>query len=205
MHHFTRQDLSARQQYKFISGSIIPRPIAWVTTFAGTVVNLAPFSFFSSIPGSEPLMTLAIGRKTPQQPKDTAANLLATGEAVVHIVSADLVEQMNATAANLPASESEVVATQLDLVTSHSVAVPGLAAAKIRFESTVYQHLVINDHTGQAMADLFVLRVSDFYFADEVFDATHDYILPAALKPVARLAGAEYAELGPTYQLTRPQ
>lgn len=179
MHHFTRQDLSARQQYKFISGSIIPRPIAWVTTLAGAVVNLAPFSFFSSIPGSEPLMTLAIGRKTPQQPKDTAANL--------------------------PASESEVVATQLDLVTSHSVAVPGLAAAKIRFESTVYQHLVINDHTGQAMADLFVLRVSDFYFADEVFDATHDYILPAALKPVARLAGAEYAELGPTYQLTRPQ
>lgn len=54
MHHFTRQDLSARQQYKFISGSIIPRPIAWVTTLAGAVVNLAPFSFFSVFPVVNP-------------------------------------------------------------------------------------------------------------------------------------------------------
>ncbi|MFC6171591.1 flavin reductase family protein [Loigolactobacillus jiayinensis] len=205
MYHFTRQDLSAQQQYKFISGSIIPRPIAWVTTLAGDVVNLAPFSFFSSIPGSEPLMTLAIGRKAPQQPKDTAANLLANGEAVVHIVSADLVEQMNATAATLPPTESEVRAADLKLVNSQSVAVPGLAAAKIRFETTVYQHLLVPDHSGTPMADLFVLRVSDFYFASDVFDATHGYILPAALQPVARLAGAEYAELGATYQLARPQ
>ncbi|MFD1318863.1 flavin reductase family protein [Loigolactobacillus zhaoyuanensis] len=205
MYHFTRQDLTAQQQYKFISGSIIPRPIAWVTTLAGAVVNLAPFSFFSSVPGNEPLMTLAIGRKSAQQPKDTAANLLATGEAVVHIVSADLVAQMNATAATLPADKSEATAAQLELVPSHTVAVPGLAAAKIRFETSLYQHVLIKDSADQPMADLFVLRVSDFYFATDVFDAERQYILPSALQPVARLAGTEYAELGPTYRLVRPR
>ncbi|MDN6334969.1 MAG: flavin reductase, partial [Lacticaseibacillus paracasei] len=89
MFNLAAADLSARDQYKLRAGSIIPRPIAWITTQNTTgLINLAPFSFTTGISNQLPLLSVAVLRDRGQA-KDTAANLLARHEAVVHIVSAD--------------------------------------------------------------------------------------------------------------------
>lgn len=205
MLHFPANELTVKQQYKFLSGSIVPRPIAWITTLNETedTINLAPFSFFSGVSDTIPLVSIAILRKNGGL-KDSARNLLHTKEAVIHIVDESLIEQMNQTAANLPANQSEVELAQLELTDSHSVAVPGLKKAKIRFEAKLYNHFPIKDDNDTIITDLFVLKVNDFYFDKTVFDSEKDYILVKELAPVARLSGNQYATLNEEYTLVRP-
>jgi len=198
-------ELSARDQYKLLSGSIIPRPIAWMTTLTPDqqVVNLAPFSFFTGLSNQLPLLSVAILRH--DGPKDTAVNLLANEQAVVHIVSHDLVGAMNQSAASLDADVSELTTLDLPTVASQHVAVPGLAQAKIRLETELYQYVPVTDDQGAIITDLFILKVLGFHFDDEIIDSDHLYINSTALDPVARLSGPTYAQLGATFTLKRPR
>jgi len=201
------QDLAAKEAYKLISGSVIPRPIAWITTYNRdkSVINLAPFSFFSGVAGKEPLVSVSILRKEDGSVKDTARNLIDTKEAVVHVVSEGLVHKMNQTAASLDAKETELADTNLETVESKLVAVPGLQAAKVRFEVQVYQYVPIKDAHDQIITDMFILKVVEMYFDETILNQEKNYIDAKALKPVARLAGPQYANLGKTYRITRPK
>ena len=201
------QDLAAKEAYKLISGSVIPRPIAWITTYNRdkSVINLAPFSFFSGVAGKEPLVSVSILRKDDGRIKDTARNLIDTKEAVVHVVSEGLVHKMNQTAASLDAKETELADTNLETVESKLVAVPGLQAAKARFEVQVYQYVPIKDAHDQIITDMFILKVVEMYFDETILNQEKNYIDAQALKPVARLAGPQYANLGKTYRITRPK
>lgn len=206
MHHFKTEDLSVKQQYKLLTGSVIPRPIAWITSLNtdADIVNAAPFSFFSVASNQIPLLTVSILR-TDGKAKDTSENILAQKEAVVHIVSESLTINMNETSAPLPSTESELDRTDLSLVDSSSIKVPGIKEALIRFETTLYQHIPIKDEEGTIMTDHFLLKVTDVHLDPSVFDAEKEYILPEALRPVARLSGTAYSELGKIFSITRPQ
>ena len=206
MIHFTSDKLSKKQQYKFLSGSIIPRPIAWITTLTadGKTVNLAPFSFFSGVSNELPLLSIAILRQNGEM-KDSARNLLATKEAVIHIVDKSLIHVMNQTSRSLAPDQSEVELTNLTLEPSLSVQVPGISEAKIRFETTLHQYVPIKNQQDQIVTDLFILAVSDFHFSESVFDQKNDYILTEKLLPVARLAGNKYATLADEYTVKRPK
>lgn len=206
MIHFSADELTNKQHYKFMSGSVIPRAIAWMTTFAedGETINVAPFSFFSVASNVLPLLSVAFLRKG-DTPKDTARNLMKHKEGVIHIVSMDTAKDMNETSAPLPPDESELTRTDLTLTDSQTVSVPGLKEAKIRFEVTVYQHIPVEDEKGNVITDLFLLKVEDFYFDESVFDEEKQYILPEALAPVARLAGNQYATIGELFELIRPK
>lgn len=206
MFHYQQEELSASQQYKFLSGSIVPRPIAWVSTLSpeGDVVNLAPFSLFSIVSKELPLVSLSIMRENGEQ-KDTAFNLSQTGEGVIHIVDEGLLEEMNASSASLPRNESELSQLNLKTVASHRVKAPAIAEAKIRFEGKVSQHLPIyNQDKSQIITDLFILEILDYYFNEEVFEEETGYVDVLSLKPIARLAGPTYGVLGTTYDLSRP-
>ena len=148
MINLSASELSPHEQYKLLSGSIIPRPIAWITTqnTAG-LINIAPFSFTTGISNQLPLLSVAILRER-QVPKDTAANLLARHEAVVHMVSTDLTKAMNQTAARLAPDQSELTLIDLPLIPSTEIQVPGLQAARIRFETILYQYVPIRDAAG---------------------------------------------------------
>lgn len=206
MIHFTSDKLSKKQQYKFLSGSIIPRPIAWITTLTadGKTVNLAPFSFFSGVSNELPLLSISILRQNGEM-KDSARNLLATKEAVIHIVDESLIHVMNQTSRSLAPDQSEVELTNLTLEPSLSVQVPGISEAKIRFETTLHQYVPIKNQQDQVVTDLFILAVSDFHFSESVFDQKNDYILTEKLLPVARLAGNKYATLADEYTVKRPK
>src|SRR3954465_11376457 len=91
--------LSERENYKFLIGSIIPRPIAFITSVSkdGTL-NGAPFSYFNIVSSNPPMISVAIQRNGGKQ-KDTARNILDSEEFVVHIVDQENVEKINETAA----------------------------------------------------------------------------------------------------------
>lgn len=205
MFHYTAEQLNKKQQYKFVSGSVIPRPIAWVTTLSkdGSVVNAAPFSFFSAASNELPLLTVAILRKDGVI-KDTARNILDRKEAVVHIVDQTVVEDMNQTSAPLAPDESELDQTNLTLIDSMSVQVPSIVEAKIRFEGVLHQYVPIKDEHDNIVTDFFFIRVTDFFFDETVFDQEAEYILTDKLNPVARLAGNQYATLDKEFTIVRP-
>ncbi|AQG73969.1 hypothetical protein AWJ15_13670 [Lacticaseibacillus rhamnosus] len=205
MINLSASELSPHEQYKLLSGSIIPRPIAWITTqnTAG-LINIAPFSFTTGISNQLPLLSVAILRER-QAPKDTAANLLARHEAVVHMVSTDLTKAMNQTAARLAPDQSELTLIDLPLIPSTEIQVPGLQAARIRFETILYQYVPIRDAAGIIMTDLFILEIRQFHFAETVLDLPTLHVNTTALAPIARLAGPNYAELGRTFTLRRPK
>ncbi|WP_035051892.1 flavin reductase family protein [Carnobacterium pleistocenium] len=205
MFHYKAEQLNKKQQYKFVSGSVIPRPIAWVTSLSkdGSVVNAAPFSFFSAASNELPLLTVAILRKDGVI-KDTARNILDRKEAVIHIVDQTVVEEMNETSAPLPSDQSELEQTQLTLIDSSSVKVPSIAEAKIRFEGVLHQYVPIKDEHDAIVTDFFFIRVTDFFFDEAVFDQEKEYILTDKLNPVARLAGNRYATLAEEFTIVRP-
>ena len=205
MINLSASELSPHEQYKLLSGSIIPRPIAWITTqnTAG-LINIAPFSFTTGISNQLPLLSVAILRER-QVPKDTAANLLARHEAVVHMVSTDLTKAMNQTAARLAPDQSELTLIDLPLIPSTEIQVPGLQAARIRFETILYQYVPIRNAAGIIMTDLFILEIRQFHFAETVLDLPTLHVNTTALAPIARLAGPNYAELGRTFTLRRPK
>lgn len=206
MHHYSIEELDNSRMYKMISGSIIPRAIGWITTLdeESEVVNAAPFSFTSGVSNEMPLISMAILRKDGEA-KDSARNLLKYKNGVVHIVSEDIVDEMNETAANLKADESELDRTNLHLIPSTRVKTPGIKEAKIRMEVTVYDYHPVKDRGGKIVTDFFFLEVTDFHFDEAVFDVEKEYISVEALQPVARLAGPYYATLDDVYRKDRPQ
>lgn len=205
MLHYSTSQLSSKQAYKFLSGSIIPRPIAWVTTLNqehGTI-NAAPFSFFNAVASDIPLVTLAVLRRAGSI-KDTARNILETKELVIHLVDDQVVESMNKTAASLEPEQSEITINEIETTASKSVAVPGITAAPIRMEARLHQYVPIKNHEEQIITDLFILEITDFHFAEAVFDKENEYILPEEFKPIARLAGNTYSHIDGLFDLTRP-
>ncbi len=130
-----------RENYKFLIGSIIPRPIAFVTTLSEDgILNGAPFSYFNIVSSNPPMISLSIQRSEGRQ-KDSARNIIKNKEFVVHIVDEQNVEKINKTAANLPPSQSEIQFAELTPVESVKISVPGVKEAKVRMECVIEHSL----------------------------------------------------------------
>lgn len=194
--------LTERENYKLLIGSIIPRPIAFVTTLShDAVLNGAPFSYFNIVSSDPPLISLSIQRSGGKA-KDTARNMKTRGEFVVHIVDEDNVHQVNMTAAKLPPDQSEVQLAGLTPVDSVKVTVPGIAEAKIRMECVVEHALEFGGH-GKNGCDFIIGRVMQFHIQDHIYE--NGRIDPVGLKAVSRLAGHHYAKIGDIFEIERPE
>ncbi|HBI6764615.1 TPA: flavin reductase family protein [Listeria monocytogenes] len=202
---FKSADLSQKENYKFLTGSIIPRPIAFVTMLAedGETVNAAPFSFFNVVSSDPAIVSIAVQRANGEQ-KDTARNAAFTKEINIHIVSESFVEEMNKTAARLAPDVSEIDKTSLHLEKVPGMKTPKISEANIVLTAKLEQIIPIKNDAGEVVSDLILARILTYYFADEVFDSEHHYILPEKLEPVARLAGNDYTKLGDIFRIERP-
>lgn len=197
-------ELTERENYKLLIGSVIPRPVAVVTTkSAKDIVNIAPFSYFNIVSSNPPILSLAIQRKQDAV-KDTAKNILETREAVIHILDEDNVEEVNKTAANLPNEESELYLTDLTLTDSVIISVPALTEAKVRFETSLYEHVEIRNK-NKVTADLFLLEVQKYHLNEIVYDDKTGRIDSRKLNAVSRLAGNDYAAIGEIFTIARPE
>lgn len=195
MKSYRAKELDEQLIYKLLSGSVVPRPIAWLTTQNEEgLVNVAPFSFFNVASANPPLLSVAFTGE-----KDSYLNLRTTKEAVVHLINSDNVVLMNQTAAKLAANESEAEKFALDLEPSQIVNVPSLVKSRVRFETQLYQDISL----GQE-GHLVLLEVVSLSFTDVVIDTEKFYIDIEALGPIARLAGNDYAKLGESFKIERP-
>ena len=201
MLHIQPEALTERENYKLLIGSIIPRPIAFTTTISEDgVVNAAPFSFFNIVSSNPPMLSVSIQRKNGVM-KDTARNAKANKQFVIHIVDTSNVEEINKTAANLPADESEIDTTSLTLVDSTVVNVPAVAESKVRFECELVQALELGD--GDAVGcDLLIGRIVAYHIAEDIYE--EGKIDPDKLAAVSRLAGNDYATIGDIFTIERP-
>lgn len=190
-----------RDNYKLLVGSIIPRPIAFVTTQSEEgIVNGAPFSYFNIVSSNPPMVSISIQRPTGER-KDTARNIYGNGEFVVHIVDRDNVGKINETAASLPPSESEVDMAGLTKVPSTRVSVPGVKESKIRMECRLVQAVPFGgDGPG---SDLFIGKIVQFHVDEAIYE--NGRIDPRGLGAVSRLAGSSYAAIGEIFSLERPK
>ncbi|MEK5478469.1 flavin reductase family protein [Paenibacillus sp. FSL R5-0407] len=194
---------SERDNYKLLTGSIIPRPVAFVTTLSGTgVLNAAPFSYFNIVTADPPMISVSVQRKQGL-PKDTARNAMELGAFVVHISDESNIEQINETAAALPPDESEIALAGLTPVPSESIPVPGVAEAKVRMECVLERAIQLGGTAEQPAADLLIGRVVRFHIAESVYEGGR--ITAAELKAISRLAGNDYAALGPVFSIRRPE
>ena len=194
--------LSPRTLYKLMTGSIVPRPIGWISTLseAGTP-NLAPFSYFNAVSADPPTLLFCLGMKDPGTPKDTLNNVQSTGEFVVNIVTEGLAEAMNHTSIKAPYGEDEFTLAGVTPALSLSVKPPRVAESPVHFECRVaHIYPVGEDESG---SHIVVGRITHIHVDDDVL-MDGDKIDIAKLKPVGRLAGRSYARITDTFDLERP-
>ncbi|MGO3048898.1 hypothetical protein CD110_10645 [Staphylococcus casei] len=194
--------LSDVQNYKLLSGSIIPRPIAFVTSQnKNGLLNAAPFSFFNIVNNAPPMISISVQRAGGKR-KDTALNIEEMGEFVVHITDENNVENVNITAAQLNPEENELDHTKFTLVDSENITVAGIKEAKVRLECKLDQIVEIgskDDGADLIIGEVVMYHIDEhIYYGDSKIDALK-------LEPVARLAGNDYAKLGDTFTIERPK
>jgi flavin reductase (DIM6/NTAB) family NADH-FMN oxidoreductase RutF len=182
--------LDAEKCYRLMSGMVVPRPIAWVTSLSGSgVLNLAPFSAFTFVSLKPPMLAISIGHKAGVY-KDTAQNILRNEEFVIHIADASLMNAVHESAAEFPPEVSEVEKLGLDTTASEFIKVPRLSLAPIAMECR-FRHCF---EFGEARTRLIVGEVMMFHVRDGLLE--NDKIETKALDPIARIAGPRYARLG---------
>ena len=189
--HVDPSQISPEACYKLLIGCVVPRPIAWVTSLSDSgVVNLAPFSCFMFLSSDPPLLGFTVGPHRRGK-KDTARNIHARREFVVHIADGTLVEPLHYSADEYPPDESEVDALLGSrTIPSSAISVPRLADAPIAMECVLHQVLQF----GRSGSEYLVGEVRLFHFREGLcvggrIDSEH-------LRPIGRLAGPTYSKLG---------
>jgi flavin reductase (DIM6/NTAB) family NADH-FMN oxidoreductase RutF len=154
---------SAPDNYKLLTNLVVPRPIAWVTTQnSDGVVNLAPFSFFNAVSGNPIYLIVSVGVNDAGEMKDTAKNILASGEFVVNMVTEELFDAMNLSAADFPFGESELAAAGLHAAPSVKVKPPRVAESQASMECKLHSTQQLGKNT------LIVGEVVMFHVADHL-------------------------------------
>ena len=197
---FDLDQLETSIAYKLLAATVMPRPIAWVVTESEHGLNAAPYSFFN-VMGSDP-PTVAIGLLSDPDRgfKDTASNILSTGEFVVNLVPERLVEAMNITAVNAPAEIDELALTKLSTTPSRYVTPPRISESPVAFECRSISNLV----TGPKQT-IVIGRVLSVYVEDDaVLNAEQGHIDTPRLDLVARSYGSDYVRSRDTFVLDRP-
>lgn len=194
--------LPPRDAYSWMISTILPRPIAWVSTIsADGKTNLAPFSFFQGVCANPPtLMFVPVNARNGVK-KDTTRNIEAVPEFVVNLVPFALAEAMNATSAMLPPGESEFERFGVAATPSERVRPPRVAASPVAFECSLDRIVVIGE--GALAANVIFGRILVAHVNDAVMgaDGRPD---PAKLDLIGRLGGEAYARTRDTFELSRP-
>ena len=193
---------SQRNIYKILSGAIIPRPIAWVSSISEEgITNLAPFSFFNMV-GDDPPHIMFSTVRTGDKNKDTLNNVLATKQFVVNLATEDLVEKMNDTSASLPPNESEFDYAGLTPAPSVFIKPPRVQESPVSMECELVHHYSLEGHQNGG-ATIMIGRVVMIHIDESIL--LDDFkINMETYKPVARLAGSNYSGLGEIFSIKRP-
>ncbi|MCB1999178.1 MAG: flavin reductase family protein [Rhodoferax sp.] len=191
----TADGMDTATAYRLLCGVVVPRPVAWITTMgADGVVNAAPFSSYNYVAHSPPMLAVNIGSRNGTL-KDTARNIVHSGEFVVNVATESNMELMHQTSAEFASDTSEAQALDIALLPSTLVRPPRIAISPVQMECKLHQAVQLG-----RLNTLYIGEVVAFHLSDAVYDGRH--VDSTRLRPIARLGGPHYAALGEIF--TRP-
>jgi flavin reductase (DIM6/NTAB) family NADH-FMN oxidoreductase RutF len=198
---FDIQNTDSSILYKLLTGTIIPRPIGWISTIdENGINNLAPFSYFNMV-SSDPACLMFSTRRDDNKYKDTLNNVLQNNQFVVNLVTIDVVEQMNTTSAAVPATVDEFELANITPIDSVFVKPKRVKESLVHFECEKIHHYFMDNETGGG-ACIIIGKIITMHIDDSILMENHKIDLEK-YKPVARLAGSNYSKLGELFQIKR--
>lgn len=202
-------DLPHSELYSILINSVVPRPIAWVSTVSASgQLNLAPFSFFNAVCIDPPLLAFAPGLRAPKQPeasqgeaKDTLRNVRETKEFVVNIVTYELAEAMNLTSGEYDASVNEIELAKLTPEPSQIVRPPRVGESPVSFECRLHQILDFAPRptsSSLVIGQVVSIHINDAHIKDGKLDRN-------SLDLIGRMGGMQYTRTTQRFEMMRPK
>ena len=198
---FDVDELNPQARYRLLNGGVTPRPIAWISTrSAENVDNLAPYSFFTVASCNPPVLLYTQVTQRNAVDKDTLKNLIETGECVINIVNAALLEKMNMTSASLAIDESEFNFANVESCASDKVLPRSVKESPVRYECTLRDTISISDLP--AGGNVILLDVKSIYVQDDLYD--NGMIDQVLVDSVGKMGGDHFSLTTEMVEINRP-
>lgn len=199
--NFDISELGVQEKYRLLNGGVTPRPIAWISTRSKDGIdNLAPYSFFTVASCNPPVLLYTQVTQRSGIDKDTLQNLKETGECVVNIVNAHLLEKMSTTSASIASDKSEFDLAQVEQSSSCKVDALSVAESPIRYECTLREVISVGDLP--AGGTIVLLDVKSVYVRDDLY--TDEGINQELIDSVGKMGGDGYSPTSHYVTLNRP-
>jgi flavin reductase (DIM6/NTAB) family NADH-FMN oxidoreductase RutF len=187
--------------YKLLTGTVIPRPIGWISTIDNNGINnLAPFSFFNVVCEDPPHVMFSTVR-TGNKNKDTLNNILENKQFVVNLVTEEVVEKMNATSQSVAADIDEFKLAGVTPIDAIYIRPKRVKESLVHFECEMVHHYFIENHQNGG-ACIIIGKIIAMHIDDSIL-MENNRINLETYKPVARLAGSNYSKLGEIFSIKR--
>ncbi len=199
---FDFESMTPTDRFTFLTGTVVPRPIALITTVSPSgAVNAAPYTFFSIAGIDPPIVTVTVLPTADGRMKDTGANILATGDFVVNLVSEDLATAMNTTCIDAPPGVNELDLAGLESTPSTKVRPPRIAASPVALECRLHSTVPLS-----ANQVLIVGRIVQGHVADRFVTSARDFAFDTAgFRLIGGMHGAKwYARTSDLFEMERP-
>jgi len=199
---FDMRTVAPATRYKILTSTITPRPIAWITTISRDgVPNAAPYSFFNAVGDDPPLIVLGlIKHPVTRLVKDTARNIMETGEFVVNLVCEADAAIMNESSVDAPPEVDELDYAGIATTPSEMVAPPRIATSPVSFECRKFAAMDIGRQTV-VLGEILMAHVKDEFISDR--ERVHFDTM--AMKLIGRTHGRGwYVRNSDSFQIERP-
>jgi flavin reductase (DIM6/NTAB) family NADH-FMN oxidoreductase RutF len=198
---FDVSGLEGQEKYRLLNGGVTPRPIAWISTRSrDNIDNLAPYSFFTIASCNPPVLLYTQVTQRSCIDKDTLQNLMETGECVINVVNASLLEKMNITSASLDIDESEFNFADVESCSSYKVLPCSVRESPIRYECSLREVISISElPTG---GKVILLDVKFIYVRDDLYK--NGNIDQQLVDSVGKMGGDHFSLTSKNVELNRP-
>lgn len=193
--------LSPGRAYRFLTSAIVPRPIAFISTVSAEGArNLAPFSYFMGVGSKPPTLAVSIIKRDGRL-KDTARNILATGEFVVNVATEELAARVTLASGEYAPEVDEFALTGLTPAPCERVRAPRVTESPVNLECRLHRSFDLGEAPFDVtliIGEVLVAHVRDDLWAEGMIQADR-------LRPIGRLGAHFYAPLGEIFGIDRPQ
>ncbi|MBU9376215.1 flavin reductase family protein [Burkholderia multivorans] len=195
--HFNFATLNARERYKLLIGTVIPRPIAFVTTLSRSgQPNAGPFSFFNVLTHDPAIVAIGVENYDDMSFKDTARNIRETGEFTVHICDTALAAQMEICAIKFEPGVDELVEAGLETVPGRMVSSPRIVSAPAALECRRHTTLQV----GPAR-EIILGEVVGIFVRSDALDPSSLHIDQQRMDAIGRLGGHSYSRTQDQFEI----
>ncbi len=186
------QNISTRDLHHIMLGTVIPRPIAFVSTVSTQgIKNLAPFSYFNAVSSNPPVMMFSISRKPDGSKKDTLINIENTGECVINMVKYDIVRQMTIAGYAFDYEIDEFSKSGLKQIKSELITPPGVKESPVRYECKLNRIISLGDKPGEC--SIVLCDVVCFHIDENIMQ--NHKIIPENTNIIGRLGSTNYLKI----------